>query len=298
MSPRAPRLLGPHAAGFARRPPLSAGAGLAGPPYHRGGQLMTQPRDFEGMYALVTGGASGIGAAAARCCCSRGARVAVLDRESAGAPDGTLAHQGGRHRRRRRPRRRRPRPPRSSAACTPSCHNAGRRRSAPSPTTPTRSGGACLDINVLGMVRVARHALPHLRRAAAERPARLVTRPAPSPPPPDCPSAPSTAPARARSCPSPSPWPPTTSARASASTASTPAPPTPRGSAGCSTRPTTPRPNAPPWRPASPPDGCVAPTRSPRRIVYLASPAAAAVTGTALAVDGGMQGLRLRPRQS
>lgn len=30
-------------------------------------------------------------------------------------------------------------------------------------------------------------------------------------------------------------------------------------------------------------------------IVYLASPAAGAVTGTALAVDGGMQGLRLRP---
>ena len=30
-------------------------------------------------------------------------------------------------------------------------------------------------------------------------------------------------------------------------------------------------------------------------VAYLASPAAAAVTGTALAVDGGMQGLRLRP---
>jgi NAD(P)-dependent dehydrogenase (short-subunit alcohol dehydrogenase family) len=30
-------------------------------------------------------------------------------------------------------------------------------------------------------------------------------------------------------------------------------------------------------------------------IVYLASPAAASVAGTALAVDGGMQGLRLRP---
>lgn len=30
-------------------------------------------------------------------------------------------------------------------------------------------------------------------------------------------------------------------------------------------------------------------------IVYLASPTAASVTGTALAVDGGMQGLRLRP---
>ncbi|WP_412126770.1 SDR family NAD(P)-dependent oxidoreductase [Streptomyces tubercidicus] len=32
-------------------------------------------------------------------------------------------------------------------------------------------------------------------------------------------------------------------------------------------------------------------------IAYLASPAAASVTGTALAVDGGMQGLRLRPAE-
>jgi 2-keto-3-deoxy-L-fuconate dehydrogenase len=32
-------------------------------------------------------------------------------------------------------------------------------------------------------------------------------------------------------------------------------------------------------------------------IVYLASPAAASVTGTALAIDGGMAGLRIRPRQ-
>jgi NAD(P)-dependent dehydrogenase (short-subunit alcohol dehydrogenase family) len=31
-------------------------------------------------------------------------------------------------------------------------------------------------------------------------------------------------------------------------------------------------------------------------IVYLASPAAEAVTGTALAIDGGMAGLRTRPR--
>jgi NAD(P)-dependent dehydrogenase (short-subunit alcohol dehydrogenase family) len=31
-------------------------------------------------------------------------------------------------------------------------------------------------------------------------------------------------------------------------------------------------------------------------ILYLASPAAASTTGTAVAVDGGMQGLRLRPR--
>jgi NAD(P)-dependent dehydrogenase (short-subunit alcohol dehydrogenase family) len=32
-------------------------------------------------------------------------------------------------------------------------------------------------------------------------------------------------------------------------------------------------------------------------IAYLSSPVSAATTGTALFVDGGMQGLRLRPRQ-
>jgi 2-keto-3-deoxy-L-fuconate dehydrogenase len=37
--------------------------------------------DFDGMVALVTGGASGIGAATAELLAERGARVAVLDRD-------------------------------------------------------------------------------------------------------------------------------------------------------------------------------------------------------------------------
>jgi 2-keto-3-deoxy-L-fuconate dehydrogenase len=41
----------------------------------------------------------------------------------------------------------------------------------------------------------------------------------------------------------------------------------------------------------------VSPEEVAAAIAYLASPAAAAVTGTALAVDGGMSGLRVRPRQ-
>ncbi len=41
----------------------------------------------------------------------------------------------------------------------------------------------------------------------------------------------------------------------------------------------------------------VSPEEVAAAIAYLASPAAAAVTGTALAVDGGMSGLRIRPRQ-
>jgi NAD(P)-dependent dehydrogenase (short-subunit alcohol dehydrogenase family) len=47
--------------------------------------------DFDGLVALVTGGASGIGAATARHLLGRGARVAVLDRSTDGVPEGVLA---------------------------------------------------------------------------------------------------------------------------------------------------------------------------------------------------------------
>src|SRR5215212_11100162 len=46
--------------------------------------------DFEGLVAVVTGGASGIGAATARLLQSRGARVAALDPNTDGVPDGVL----------------------------------------------------------------------------------------------------------------------------------------------------------------------------------------------------------------
>ncbi|MEV6939068.1 SDR family NAD(P)-dependent oxidoreductase, partial [Streptomyces sp. NPDC051132] len=44
--------------------------------------------DFEGLVALVTGGASGIGLATAELLRSRGARVAALDLKPDGLPDG------------------------------------------------------------------------------------------------------------------------------------------------------------------------------------------------------------------
>ena len=47
--------------------------------------------DFDGLVAVVTGGASGIGAATASQLLTRGARVTVLDRNTEGAPDGTTA---------------------------------------------------------------------------------------------------------------------------------------------------------------------------------------------------------------
>ncbi|MCU1571565.1 MAG: family NAD(P)-dependent oxidoreductase [Naasia sp.] len=47
-------------------------------------------REFEGLVAIVTGGASGIGAAIARALTERGARVAVLDRAPEGADSATF----------------------------------------------------------------------------------------------------------------------------------------------------------------------------------------------------------------
>jgi NAD(P)-dependent dehydrogenase (short-subunit alcohol dehydrogenase family) len=47
--------------------------------------------EFDGMAAVVTGGASGIGAATARTLLERGAHVAVLDLRTDGAPEGALA---------------------------------------------------------------------------------------------------------------------------------------------------------------------------------------------------------------
>ena len=47
--------------------------------------------DVAGLVALVTGGASGIGAATAALLRDRGAQVAVLDRSTDGAPADVLA---------------------------------------------------------------------------------------------------------------------------------------------------------------------------------------------------------------
>ncbi|MFD5058727.1 SDR family NAD(P)-dependent oxidoreductase [Streptomyces sp. NPDC058394] len=256
---------------------------------------MTGTRDFDGMSALVTGGASGIGAAVATLLLERGADVAVLDRETAGAPTGTLALKadvtdddavrdavdraaaelGGLH---------------------TLVSNAGIGSIGTVEDNDDDEWTRVLDINVLGMVRTARHALPHLRSAAADRPGAVsITQ--------TC-SIAATAglPQRALY-----------SASKGAVLALTLAMAADHVREGVRVNCVNPGTADTPWigrllgqadDPAAeraalnarqPLGRLVSADEVAAAIVYLASPAAASITGTALAVDGGMQGLRLRP---
>ncbi|MFD7492929.1 SDR family NAD(P)-dependent oxidoreductase [Streptomyces sp. NPDC059832] len=259
---------------------------------------MTTTSDFEGMGALITGGASGIGAAVATMLLARGARVAVLDRETAGAPAGALAVK-------------------ADVTDDDAVREAVDRAAAELGVLHTVVSNAgigsigtvednaddewtrVLDINVLGMVRTARHALPHLRRAAAARPGAVsITQ--------TC-SIAATAglPQRALY-----------SASKGAVLSLTLAMAADHVREGIRVNCVNPGTADTPWigrllgqadDPAAeraalnarqPLGRLVSADEVAAAIVYLASPAAASVTGTALAVDGGMQGLRLRPAES
>ncbi len=116
------------------------------------------------MRALVTGGASGIGRAVAALLQSRGASVAVLDL-SGGGPDGALFLQAD---------------VTDAAAVQAAVDEAAARLGGLDVVINNAGVGAqgtvedndddewrrVLDVNVLGMVRVARAALPHLRRSS------------------------------------------------------------------------------------------------------------------------------------
>ncbi|MGW2595518.1 SDR family NAD(P)-dependent oxidoreductase [Streptomyces sp. NPDC001515] len=259
---------------------------------------MTGAHDFDGMNALVTGGASGIGAAVATLLLERGARVAVLDRDTSRAPEGTLAVTADvtddtavREAVDR------------AAAELGSLHtlvsNAGIGAIGTVEDNDDAEWARVLDINVLGMVRTARHALPHLRRAAAERPgAASVTH--------TC-SIAATAglPQRALY-----------SASKGAVLSLTLAMAADHVREGIRVNCVNPGTADTPWigrllgqaddpeaeraalNARQPLGRLVTAEEVAAAVVYLASPAAASVTGTALAVDGGMQGLRLRPAGS
>jgi len=120
--------------------------------------------DFLGLVAVVTGGASGIGAATARLLQTRGARVAVLDRSTDGAPDGVLTlrcdltDSSG-----------------VDEAVTTVVgelggldivvNNAGIGAVGDVAQNDDAEWARVLDVNVIGIARVTRAALPHLRRS-------------------------------------------------------------------------------------------------------------------------------------
>ncbi|MFF3201372.1 SDR family NAD(P)-dependent oxidoreductase [Streptomyces sp. NPDC002962] len=121
--------------------------------------------DFEGLTALVTGGGSGIGRATAELLAERGARVAVLDLDPSGVEKplrGYLADVTD------------DASVRSAVAAAVTdlggldilVNNAGVGAQGTVEDNDDAEWHRVLDVNVLGMVRTARAVLPHLRRSS------------------------------------------------------------------------------------------------------------------------------------
>jgi NAD(P)-dependent dehydrogenase (short-subunit alcohol dehydrogenase family) len=120
--------------------------------------------EFDGLVAAVTGGASGLGAAIARRLTADGARVAVLDRDVSDPPEGTLAVQAD---------------VTDDASVRAAIdrvlqewgrldvlvNNAGIGAQGTVADNPDEEWHRVLDVNLLGIVRATRAALPALRRS-------------------------------------------------------------------------------------------------------------------------------------
>jgi NAD(P)-dependent dehydrogenase (short-subunit alcohol dehydrogenase family) len=120
--------------------------------------------EFDGLAAIVTGGASGIGAATVRTLLERGARVAALDLNPDGAPEGSLAIACDV----------------TDAAAVDAAvqravdelggldivvNNAGIGASGDAAANEDDEWLRVLNVNVVSIARVTRAALPHLRRS-------------------------------------------------------------------------------------------------------------------------------------
>ncbi|MEV5486655.1 SDR family oxidoreductase [Streptomyces bobili] len=249
--------------------------------------------DFEGLTALVTGGASGIGRATAELLAERGATVAVLDLDPTGVGKPLLAHRAdiGDDA-----------SVRAAVAAAVAelggldvlVNNAGIGAQGTVEDNDDAEWHRVLNVNVVGMVRTTRAALPHLRASA--HPAIVNT----------C-SVAATAglPRRALY-----------SATKGAVHSLTLAMAADHVREGIRVNCVNPGTADTPWvgrlldaaeDPAAeraalearqPSGRLVTAAEVAGAIAYLASPLSGATTGTALAVDGGMQGLRLRPAGS
>ena len=249
--------------------------------------------DFGGLVAVVTGGASGIGAAVADLLRRRGAKVAVLDLDPRDVPSGVLGittdvtDDAS-------VRTAIERVVAEYDALDIVVNNAGIGAAGTIADNPDDEWLRVLDINVVGMVRVARAALPYLRRSSH---ASIVN---------TC-SIAATAglPNRALY-----------SASKGAVLSLTLAMAADHIEDGIRVNCVNPGTADTPWvgrlldaatDPAAeraaleqrqPMGRLVTAQEIAHAIAYLASPLSSATTGTAVAVDGGMQGLRLRPRSN
>jgi NAD(P)-dependent dehydrogenase (short-subunit alcohol dehydrogenase family) len=247
----------------------------------------TAGRDFDGLVAAVTGGASGIGLATARLLRDRGARVAVLD--LAEAPDEDLLSLRCDIGRDDTVRQAVDAVADRLGGLDVLVNNAAISSVGTVEDNSDEEWQRVLDVNVTGVVRVTRAALPHLRRSGA---AAVVT---------TC-SVASWAglPNRALY-----------SASKGALYALTLAMAADHVREGVRFNAVTPGTADTPWvarllEPAADPAAeraalegrqplgrLVTPQEVAHAIAYLASPLSGSTTGTVLAVDGGMHGLRL-----